>query len=143
MSTTSLIPPSSPCALLRWLACPPQQPSCPWWQLRTPVLPDGRAPFTPWWPPCALAQNAMRTRFEGLYGWSYFSFYLVWYKMALRASPRVPNNLSQSMIFRKNEKMHLQQLQNSPPNLLALGKKPALARKDARTRDCVSSPASI
>jgi hypothetical protein len=48
------------------------------------------------------------------------------YKMALRASPIVPNNPSQSMIFEKNEKNCLQQLQNSPPNLLALGKKTSL-----------------
>jgi hypothetical protein len=53
--------------------------------------------------------------------------------LGLSASPRVSNNPSQSMIFRKNKKIHLQQLPNSSPNLLAFGEKTPLARKDSRT----------
>jgi hypothetical protein len=40
----------------------------------------------------------------------------------LRASPRIPNKTSQSTIFGKNRKTHLQEFPIPPPNLLALGK---------------------
>jgi hypothetical protein len=41
---------------------------------------------------------------------------------AFRASPRVPNKVSQSCILGKNGKTHLQRFPIPPPNLSALGK---------------------
>jgi hypothetical protein len=50
-----------------------------------------------------------------------------------KTSPTVPRTLSQSMIFGKIKKNYLQQLLNSPPNLLPLGKNPSHERKNTHT----------